>query len=186
MTAPLFALDSVLAEAGQGTLTSSLPLAPVLAAIGQAAPGGATPGLEAAVRAALDEALKIDLSAILRGGWAKAQALQTALKATAADPDAVAVVSLLDHAITSKHAPHIDVLGAGQTLLRLDFELVLSLALKGVTLEVRDGRIQSAKSGHMVAEGVLNFLGRPLAKKTSKDVPLAGRIDFSPPAKAAA
>jgi hypothetical protein len=185
MSAAPLALDGVLAEGGQGSLSSTLPLAPVLAAIGQAAPGGAPPGLEAAVRAALDEALKIDLGQVLRGGWAKATALQAALEATAADPAALAVVPLLDHSITSKHSPHIDVLGGGQTLCRLDFELVLTLALKGVTLDVRGGRIAAAGSGHAVAEATLKFLGQPMAKKTSKSFSLAGRLAFQPPTEGA-
>ena len=80
---------------------------------------------------------------------------------------------------------------SGQTLLSLSLDILLTLNLKGVTVDVRHGRLHGAKSGHAVAEAVISFLGQPLIKKASKEFALPGRFPLaktsaeSPPTAAA-
>ena len=173
-----FTLSSALTD-GSGTLTSSLPIEPLVTAVNLAAAGLSgreSAGLEQTLRSAIDEALHIDLNSVLGGAWARVTAVGTAMKATAADPASVAIVPLLDHSVTSRHAPHLDLIHAGQSLAQLTIDIVLTLTLKGLTLDVRGGRIVGAKSGYVVAEAMFSFLGQTLAKKTSEPIHLPGSI----------
>ena len=184
MSEPEFSLRSMLSDVSAAPLSSTLPIGPLLAAVGQAGaalPAGSPPGLETALRAALDEALHIDLNGVVTAAWGKVGALTTAIKATRADPESLAVVPLLDHAITSHHTPHIDLMHSGQTLLSLSLDILLTLNLKGVTVDVRQGRLHGAKSGHAVGEAVISFLGQPLIKKSSNEFALPGRFALAAP-----
>jgi hypothetical protein len=178
VTAPL----SLTAVMGDG-FVGSVPLAPLLAVVTSACSALPPPGLPAAdeaVRAALGEALNIDLQSVLTGGWAKVNAVAAAVASTREDQEAVAIVPLLDHVIAARHNPSIDLNHSGQQLCQLTFEIALVLRLKGVVLEVRRGRIQSAKSGHAVVEAVVSFLGQPLLKRASREFVLGGSGEFQP------
>jgi hypothetical protein len=174
---PSLALSSVLGDGG--SLAGAVPLAPIMAVVGQACaalPGPALTGLEAAVRSAVETALHIDLQDVLTGSWGKVTAVASALRSTRDDLKATALTPLLDHAITSRHNPHIDVTHAGQTLCQLTFEIAVALQLKGVILEISKGRISGARGGHAVAEGTISFLGQSLLKRTSREFALPARL----------
>jgi hypothetical protein len=158
------------------------PAAVIAAAEGAAGnlPRASLPGLQKAVGGALDGLFEPRLEDILQRSWGKVAAVDEALKATRDDPAGLAVVPLLDHRITSRHAPHIDVVLGAKSLARLVFDIALSLELQGVQLEVRGGRIHALKSGACIGEGVFSFAGQTLIKRATPAFALPGRLRFAP------
>jgi hypothetical protein len=153
----------------------------LLAAANEAASGlprAALPGLAKAMDGALEGLFTPRLDDILGRSWTKVQAVADALKATAADPAALAVVPLLDHAVTSKHSPKIDLVVAEQSLCALAFDITLALQLKGVMLQVRGGRIAALTAGACEGQGTVALAGKTLLTKKTPAFALPGRLDF--------
>jgi hypothetical protein len=73
----------------------------------------------------------------------------------------------------------VDLLFAGNAISTLPFDLVLSMDLQGVELEITDGRIVGAKSGILIGEGILRFSGSPILKANSPALPLPGKLKFA-------
>lgn len=132
-----------------------------------------------AVRNALDEVFNVPLGDVLQASWKKLTGVQEALEATRLDPAKVVFVPLLEHKITSKHQPHIDLLLAGKSVSRLVLDIVLALELKSVELEVRDGRIAGLRSGQCGGNGVFAFEGQDLIKKATPSFGLPGKVAFA-------
>jgi hypothetical protein len=141
-------------------------------------PRAVVPGFQKAFGGALDGLFEPRLDDILARSWGKLQAVQEAVKATGEDPAALAVIPLLDHRITSNHAPHIDLVWGEKSLCRLAFSIALSLELRGVELEVREGRIHALTSGHLLGEGVFGLAGQTLIKRATPALHLPGRLHF--------
>ena len=70
--------------------------------------------------------------------------------------------------------------GTGKQLGEVSLGIKLSLKLKGVTLELKGGRINGLRSGECSGEGVLSCQGQPLLKRATPAVPLPGRLAFTP------
>jgi hypothetical protein len=154
----------------------------LIAAANEAASGlprAALPGLAKAMDGALEGLFTPRLDDILARSWGKLQAVSDALKATATDPAALAVVPLLDHAITSKHTPKIDLVVAEQALCTLAFDITLGLQLKGVLLQVKGGRIAGLTAGACEGQGTLALAGKTLISKKTPAFALPGRLDFA-------
>lgn len=135
-------------------------------------------GLTTALAAVLDEVFEVPLATVLDTSWKKAVALQDGLEATRADPDKVVVVPLMDHKVTSRHKPHVDVVYGGKSLHRLVFDLDLILDLKGVQLQLRNGRICGLTSGHCAGQGVFSLAGKEIIKRSTPSFALPGRLTF--------
>ena len=141
-------------------------------------PRAVVPGFRKAFGGALDGLFEPRLDDILGRSWGKLQAVQEAVKATREDAAALAVIPLLDHRITSTHAPHIDLVWGEKSLCRLAFSIALALELRGVELEVRQGRISALTSGHCLGEGVFGMAGQTLIKRSTPPLHLPGRLVF--------
>jgi len=141
-------------------------------------PRAAQPGLAKSVEAALDEVFHVPLAGILAGSWKKIATLQEALKKTRADPNSAVFVPLLEHKVTSKHRPRIDLMMGPKQLGQLVFDIALTLELKGVELEIRNGLIAGLKGGECKGQGVFSYDGQELIKRDTKAFPLAGRLTF--------
>ncbi|MBP7704306.1 MAG: hypothetical protein KA105_03340 [Caulobacter sp.] len=135
--------------------------------------------LAESVRAALDEVFHVRLDEVLSGSWKKLTGVQDALDATRLEPGKVVLLPLLEHKISSRHQPHIEVKLGPKAVSRLVFDLVLALDLKSVELEVREGRIAGLRSGQCGGNGVFSFEGQDLIKKTTPAFSLPGRVSFS-------
>ena len=180
--APL-TLKSIFSDDPAAPIAPGAQMGACIKAVGVACEGlpkGAVPGLNGAVEAAMDDMLSIDLGGILQRSWKKLKALDAAIQATAKDPAAVSFVPLLDHKVTAKHQPYVDLTYGTAVLGRLQFEISLNLQLRGVVLEIRQGRVAGVRSGHCQGEGVFSFGGEPILKHASKELKLGGRLMFGP------
>ncbi len=166
-------------------IAGDLDLAPVMAVVASATaalPASAGAQISDGVRSALDGILSVSAGDILQASWGKVAGVRDAILATRKDPGLTAIVPLLDHKITSKHSPHIDLTIAGKCLLQVKFDISLSLALKGATLDICQGRIARVSAGSCVSDGSIAFAGRTLLQRKSPEFALPGRLRFTPPA----
>lgn len=148
-------------------------------------PAASGEGLTSAFNTALEQVMAVQIGEILVASWSKLTALAEALETTRADPSSVVILPLLDHKVSSKHAPCIDLLCAGKELAKLAFDISLVLSLKGVELELRRGAVVSVKAGQAVGEGKLVLAGKTLVQRTTPPLSLPGRLALGVPAAAA-
>lgn len=135
--------------------------------------------LRNSVQNALDEVFNVPLADVLGGSWKKLTGVQDAIDATRKDAGKVVFAPLLEHKISSKHQPHIDLVLSGKSIGKLVLDIVLALELKSVELEVRDGRIAGLRSGECGGNGVFSFEGQELIKKATPAFGLPGRVMFA-------
>ncbi|RYF93937.1 MAG: hypothetical protein EON95_07150 [Caulobacteraceae bacterium] len=151
-----------------------------------AVPAASDEGLTRAFNTALEQVMAIQIGDILLASWSRLAALNDAFKSTRADPASVVILPLLDHKVSSSHAPCIDLLCAGKELAKLMFDISVVLQLKGVELEVRHGAINSVTAGKAVGEGKLVLAGKTLVQRKSRELPLPGRLAWGAAPVAAA
>jgi hypothetical protein len=142
-------------------------------------PGPLRPGVATALAGAIDEVFQVSLGDVLAASWKKAAAVQDALEATRQDRSKTVVVPFMDHRITSKHQPHVEVMFSGKSLQKLVFDITLALELKGVQIQVREGRIVGVGSGACQGQGVFALAGQEIIKRATPAFPLPGRLAFN-------
>jgi len=165
-------------------IAGELDLKPVMAAVAGATaalPAQAMTQISDGLQSAFDSILAVNAGDVLQASWGKVMAVRDAILATRKDPAATALVPLLDHKITSKHSPQIDVTLGGKTLLQIPIDISLSLALKGAVLDIRQGRLFGVSGGSCVGDGVLAFAGKTLLQRKSPEFALPGRLNFTAP-----
>jgi hypothetical protein len=111
--------------------------------------------------------------------WNKYRVLARYLDREKYPPSDTFLVSLAEHTIHSKHRPHLDVFLDDQRIGRIDFEVDLSLILKGFIAKVKDGRIFEIKAGTCSAKGTFKCENLLLVEKESESLTLPGKIVFA-------
>jgi len=138
-------------------------------------PAVAAGGLAGAFGNALEEMLSPELGDILAGSWSKVAAVADALERTRSGETAM-FVPLLDHKITARHLPTVDLVCAGKAVASLAFDIGVTFDLKGVELEIRQGAVAGVKAGRAAAQAMLGLAGKTLLQKTTPDLALPGRL----------
>lgn len=148
-------------------------LANTLKGVGKAARQAIAQSLDAA----LDEAFSLPLGPVLARSWAQLEVIQQGLAKTRDDARAVVHTPLMEHTITSRHAPAIDIVIGGKTLGSLPLQIALSLIVSGARVELRGGRVAGLGSGDCTVEGEVSLAGQSL-KKIRKRFALPGAVAF--------
>jgi hypothetical protein len=130
---------------------------------------------------AIPALLRLDVGRLLAGAWKKCAELQKYGDPKAYPPDETVLVELAEHTIRSSHRPHVDVMVGESRVQRIDFDLELTLAIKGAVLTVRDGKIRAVSVGSCKGGGELSYKGCSILKRASRDVPLPGKFEFEEP-----
>ena len=183
MTGTPLTLKSLLFADATKPAAYGIDLSPVMAVVAvatSALPSPVVAGIASAIKPALDVILEVGLGDVLQVSWRKLSALKNAIETTLKEQGRVELVPLLDHKITSVHQPHIDLNYGQQSLGQIKFDITLSLLLKGVLLEIREGRIDGLKAGICGGDGILAFAGKPLLRHTTAELALPGKLSFSP------
>lgn len=152
---------------------------PVIGAAQAAAkglPSKAIPAFQSAMGGALDNVLALPLAGVVSSPWTSIIEVAAALKETAHDPDATALVNLVDHGLTSAHRPKVDLIWGGKTVSRMEMGVDLVFDLIGVALEIRGGRIVGVKAGHCQGVGLMTLFDQPVLKHDGQSHALAGRL----------
>jgi hypothetical protein len=168
LTLKAFFVDGALPPPGETTL----------AELADKTPGG-TEALKAAVSEAMEEIFGAPLADMLQTSWGKVEGLSKALATSRKDPKTVVPFPLLDHTVNTVHTPTIEVHFGRKRLAELPLEIELNLVLKGVALDLQDGRIAGIRSGECSGQGVCTFAGHTLIERKTSAIPLPGRLTFS-------
>jgi len=133
------------------------------------------------IAARIPDLLRLDLGAIVVGGWKKVSELQRYADPAKYPPDETVFVTLGQHTVTSSHKPSLDIVVDGAKVDTVPFELKLTLTLDTATLTIRAGEVLAAAPGSCQAAGELKCEGYSLVKRESKTVKLPGKWTFKGP-----
>ena len=140
-------------------------------------PGGWA-GLRNKMLSEAGDLLDIRLLDVMRWAWKRGLELEAYRDTERYPPDKTFSVSLLEHKITSSHAPHMDILMNDKKVGSIHFDLNIEIAIKAVTLEIRNARIKKIHAGDCTAKGRFLCEGLLLAERESKPLNLPGTIDL--------
>jgi hypothetical protein len=148
----------------------------------EAVEGLGVPGIWTGVRddimGKIGDLLDVTLIDVFRRAWNKTRELTKYRNREKYPPDKTFVVPLADHKITSRHTPHIEIRADGVPTKKVNFEIRLEIALKGIRLHIRDARIRSIDIGECLGKGTLFCEGFLLAQQKSRKLELTGSIDL--------
>lgn len=129
--------------------------------------------------AGIDGLLNVPFGDVLASAWNKYHVLAKYLdreKYAAAD---TFLVPLAEHTVRSRHKPHLDLYLDDRKIGRIDFDVDLSLAIKGFIAKVRDGRIHEITAGTCKVKGTIRCENMLLVEKESESAALPGKIAFA-------
>jgi hypothetical protein len=110
--------------------------------------GPARAAVERELSAALSRLLEQDLGHLIVAGLRHHPKLEAAARSTAADPNAVEVVQLMNQQVTSSHHPYVDIVVDGDKLATVHFDLDLTFDIDTLAATVRSGLLVNVESGH--------------------------------------
>lgn len=93
-------------------------------------------------------------------------------------PEETVEVALVDHRVTSKHKPRIELLLNGDPLYPMVLDVTVTVTVHGAVVEIRDGAIRKIRTGTLEGEGVLKWEGFLLASEKMKPVQIPGSREF--------
>lgn len=121
----------------------------------------------------LDELLDIDIPKdILAQAWSKHQDLLEYRDSEQYPPEVTFLVPLVQHSLSTKHAPSIEPSLAGKSLVKLELEIEVEFLIKGAILSVQNGRIMKIRLGAIEGTGSLGLAGiSVLEKENTLEIP---------------
>jgi hypothetical protein len=122
--------------------------------------------------------INIDVPIILSDAWSKHEEFTKYCDATPGD---MFLVPLAEHTVISTHNPSLKILISGKEVNEFKFNVELRLTLKGVELEIQDGRIMKATLGFCEGEGEVKYLGPPelpILQKEPQSIEFPASIGF--------
>jgi len=131
-----------------------------------------------AVTASLGAFLDIPFSTLIVGAWVRTRLLEQYCERSMRAPEETFVVSLAQHVVRSKYAPSIELLVNEKAIDSLQFGIEVTLALEGLVLRIRNGRIMELRSGKCEASGTITCAGHPMAERKSRAVALPGVVSL--------
>jgi hypothetical protein len=140
-------------------------------------PGG-WPGLRNKVLAEAGDLLDIRLLDVMRWAWKKGLELEAYRDTEKYPPDKTFNVPLVEHKITSTHAPHMDIRMNDKKVGSIHFAVNIEITIKAMTLDIRNARIKKLHAGDCKAKGSFLCEGVLLAERESKSLDLPGIIDL--------
>lgn len=170
--------ETGLAEEKGISLETSPRISSVRRALEEANTGIRWPFLKSKIVEHVDDLLDIKVKDILVGGWKKYRQLQKYLKDGEHPTNETILLPLAEHTINSSHKPSLKVILDGALLESIDFEIKLSLKLKGLVLEIRGGKIKQAQTGTCQGTGSIKCEGIALVDKKTSEFKLPGVIGF--------
>ncbi len=126
------------------------------------------------------ELLDIDIGEIIVGVWKKRDELKKYADTSKYPPGETYLVSLLEHTITSKHRPGIEVLINGAKVKTIWFDIEFALTLEGAILEIDGGSIIGLSTGTCKGMGAIRCEGVALLEKETQPFRLPGSLAFDP------
>jgi hypothetical protein len=140
-----------------------------------ALPGMTPTALEGAISSKLAEVLDgIDLVTLFAGAWEKYHLLSDA--ADKSKSGATVLVPLAEHPVKTKLHPYVEIQLGPEVIRRIEFEVTLSLKLKGITVRVQSGEIRGIEAGTCEGSAEVSLAASSLWKHDIKPINLPGKI----------
>jgi hypothetical protein len=139
-----------------------------------ALPGMTSSAIEGAISSKLSEVLDIDAATLFAGAWEKYHLLSDA--ADKSKSGETVLVPLADYPVKTKLHPFVEIQLGPEVIRRIEFEVTLSLKLKGITVRVQSGEIRGIEAGTCEGSSELGLGGSSLWKHDIKPIHLPGRI----------
>jgi hypothetical protein len=139
-----------------------------------ALPGMTSSAIEGAISSKLAEVLDIDAVTLFAGAWEKYHLLSDA--ADKSKSGETVLVPLAEHPVKTKLHPFVEIQVGPEVIRRIEFEVTLSLKLKGITVRVQSGEIRGIEAGTCEGSAELGLGGSSLWKHDIKPIQLPGRI----------
>jgi hypothetical protein len=93
-------------------------------------------------------------------------------------PDVSVLVPLAEHTIKSEHKPYIEILINDKSVGKIDFNINISLTLKGIILKIRDGKIKEIQTGSCKGKGTIKCEDLVILEKETESFSLPGSINL--------
>ncbi len=93
-------------------------------------------------------------------------------------PDVSVLVPLVEHKIKSEHKPYLEILINDKSIGKINFNINISLTLKGIILKIQDGKIKEIKTGSCKGKGILKLEDFVIMEKESESISLPGSINL--------
>jgi len=122
--------------------------------------------------------LDIDLAKIMLRAWKNYFDLSKYADTETYPPDRSYLEPLLEHTISSRHKPEIEVEIDRIISKTIAFDITVQLNLKGFTLEITGGKIMKIHTGECRGKGSIKCLDVTLLEKALGTVTLPGIIDL--------
>ncbi len=115
---------------------------------------------------------------VMEKAWKKGRELEAYRDTEKYPPDKTFSVPLVEHKITSTHNPRVEIRVNTKTVGSVHFAVNIEIAIKGMTLEIRNARIKKIHAGDCKAKGSFFCEGFLLAERESRPLDLPGTIDL--------
>lgn len=120
----------------------------------------------------IGELLDIKIPDILVTAWKKVGELQALLEKSKNNPEQTMYLELADHTIISEHKPSIDLKLKSKTVKKIQFNVQLTLKLKGFVVKIQEGMIREMQTGQCEVKGAIKYAGLPIAEKKLEPIKL--------------
>lgn len=130
-------------------------------------------GLESAVCEKLSEALEIDPIKLFAAAWEKYSLLADAAKQSKSGE--TVLVPMAEHAVKSELHPYVEI-QLGAFTKKIEFDVTLSLKLKGVVVKVEAGEIRAIEAGTCEGSGEVGIADQSIWKHKIKPISLLGTM----------
>ena len=122
--------------------------------------------------------LNISVIDIMVKAWNKYRELLKYTDKEKYPPDVSVLVPLTEHTIKSEHKPYVEILINEKPVGKIDFNINISLTLKGMILKIQDGKIKEIKTGSCKGKGNVKLEDLVIMEKETESISLPGSINL--------
>ncbi|MCG8343959.1 MAG: hypothetical protein MI685_02215 [Chlorobiales bacterium] len=126
----------------------------------------------------LNKILDISIADILVSAWQKNNEIKKYAQPDQYPEGETFLVPLLEHTITSRHEPSLELSIDNLFRETIPFTINLELVLKGFDLEIAGGKIMKVHTGKCWGKGSVHCIDIPVTERKSKIVQLPGTIEL--------
>jgi hypothetical protein len=122
--------------------------------------------------------LDVSIPGIMVGAWNKYKILVKYADSEKYPPNETFLVPMAEHTVKSEHNPYIEILINGKPVGEINFNITVSLILKGIILKVQGGKVKAINTGTCKGKGTLKCENIVILEKETRSISLPGSIDL--------
>jgi hypothetical protein len=124
------------------------------------------------------EILNMKVSDVMIAAWNQYKALVQYTDEKKYPPGESYLVPLAKHTIESIHKPFLEILVNHHPVGKINFEIIISLAVEGIVLKIQDGKIMEVRTGSCKGGGSIKCEDKLILKKETGPFSLPGLISL--------